>query len=189
MAAAMTPQAGDFCCVPIGGIGGRLIGLGERLCGSAFSQYEHAFVYIGDMTVAEAMPHGARTRTLVTYDIPGALWSTGRVLLGPGERQRVCKAALGYTTARGGRGIGYSWLDYVAIGAKRLRIPAPHLRSYIKSTGHMICSQLVDRCYQDAGVQLFDDQRWNGEVTPADLAGVIEAGLPPVVAEGDRHQR
>jgi hypothetical protein len=37
----------------------------------------------------------------------------------------------------------------------------------------MICSQLVDQCYQDAGVHLFADGRWPGDVTPADLYRLI----------------
>jgi hypothetical protein len=177
----MTPQPGDFCCVPIGGPGGKLIGLGERLCGSAFSQYQHAFVYLGGMSVVEAMPHGARTRTLVTVDIPGGLWSSGSVLLGPSERQRVCAAALGYV------GVGYSWLDYAAIAAHALRLPVPGLRGYIGSTHHLICSMLVDQCYADAGVHLFDDGRWPGWVTPADLAELIGQGLPKATTpHGDR---
>ncbi len=33
----------------------------------------------------------------------------------------------------------------------------------------MICSQLVDQSYQDAGVHLFSDGRWSGYVTPGAL--------------------
>ena len=39
----------------------------------------------------------------------------------------------------------------------------------------MICSQLVDEAYARAGVQLFDDGRLPGDVTPADLYGLIAA--------------
>jgi hypothetical protein len=39
----------------------------------------------------------------------------------------------------------------------------------------MICSQLVDFCYAKAGVRLFADNRWEGYVTPADLAGLLHA--------------
>ncbi len=75
-------------------------------------------------------------------------------------------AARGYAAAEA----DYSFLDYLALAAHRYRLPVPGLRTYIKSTGHLICSQLVDACYQAAGVQLFDDHRWNGYVTPSDLA-------------------
>jgi hypothetical protein len=172
MARLMIPQPGDFCCVPIGGPGGRVIGLGERLCGSAFSMYQHAFVYLGDMTVVEAMPHGARTRRLVAPAEQFGLWSSGSVLLVSSERTAICAAARGYV------GVGYSWLDYGAIAAHALHLPIPGLRGYIGSTHHQICSMLVDQCYADAGVHLFDDGRWPGWVTPSDLAGVVEAGLP-----------
>jgi len=40
----------------------------------------------------------------------------------------------------------------------------------------MICSQLVAWCYEQAGIQLFsDERRWEGYVTPADLAELVSA--------------
>lgn len=170
----MIPQAGDFAVVSVAGTGGTLIGLGEKLCGDAFTQYQHAFVYVGGMVI-EAEPSGARARTITRYDTPGqlTLWSTGAIPLTGAQRTAICLAARGYI------GTGYSALDYLAIGLHSWHIPAPGLRSFIASTRSMICSQLVDRVYQDAGVQLFTDNRWNGYVTPADLAGVIENSPHP----------
>ena len=37
----------------------------------------------------------------------------------------------------------------------------------------MICSQLVDQCYLEAGIHLYDDGRDPGDVTPADLAELV----------------
>ena len=72
-------------------------------------------------------------------------------------------------------GVPYSFADYAALAAHRLHIPAPGLREFIGSSKSMICSQLVDQCYVDAGVHLFRDSRWPGFVTPAALAGLIRA--------------
>jgi hypothetical protein len=85
------------------------------------------------------------------------------------QRAAVAGAARGYV------GVGYSFLDYAAIAAHRFRLPIPWLRKYVASSKHLICSALVDKCLQDAGVQLWDDGRWNGYVTPADLAALIDA--------------
>lgn len=163
------PLRGDFACVSIGGAGGVLVGLGERLCGDAFSQYQHAFVYVGlkpGQDIVQAEPAGAALAPLGGYG--HIVWSTGRIALSAAQRERIVDAAIGYA------GTPYSWLDYAAIALRRLHVPAPGLRAYIASTKHQICSQLVDQCYADAGVHLFADGRWPGYVTPADLAGLIE---------------
>jgi len=183
------PEPGDFAVISTGGPAGKLIALGERLCGDVFTQYQHAFVYVGGMVV-EAEPGGARTRKITRFDTPGqlTLWSTGKIPLTNPQRDAICLAARGYI------GTGYSWADYFAIAAHRFRVPAPGLRSFIAADKSMICSQLIDQCYADAGVHLFEDGRWPGYVTPADLAAVIEnaktpagpavAGQPPPPSPG-----
>lgn len=184
MTAAVTPQPGDFAVVSVHGTGGRLIHLAEDLNGSAFDAYQHAMVcvsLVGSIpgypaepsvgTVVEAEPHGARTRLLgSTWETPGQLtrWSTSHIPLTQVQRAAIVKAAIGYV------GTPYSWLDYAAIAAHRLGLNVPGLRGYIAASGHQICSQLVDSAYADAGVHLFQDQRWPGFVTPADLAGLLE---------------
>ena len=171
------PQPGDFCVVSVGGPVGALIGLGEKLNGDAFTQYQHAFVYIGDMLVVEAEAAGARTRKLTSFRDTGlALWSPGAVTLTQAQRDKICLAARGYL------GTPYGWLDYLAIAAHRFRLPLPGLRGYIARTRSMICSQLVDQCYADAGVHLFADGRWPGYVTPADLATIVENARPRTTA-------
>ncbi|MFD0528968.1 hypothetical protein ACFQ1I_21760 [Kitasatospora arboriphila] len=87
-----------------------------------------------------------------------------------GQRAAVVAAARGYI------GVPYSAADYFALGAHRLRLPVgPLIKGYVASSRHMICSQLVDQCYLDAGVHLFSDGRWPGYVTPADLAKLLLA--------------
>jgi cell wall-associated NlpC family hydrolase len=161
------PQPGDFAVVSAGGLAGPVVGAAERwlLAAGPYSEYQHAFIYTGldgDKAIIQAEPAGADWAPLTVH--AKTLWSTGKLDLTHYQRGRIVGAAQRYI------GTPYSFLDYLAIGLHRLRIPIPHLKAYIADTGHMICSALVDRCYQNAGVQLFDDHRWNGYVTPAALA-------------------
>lgn len=185
-------QIGDFACVPIRGEGGIFIAFGEKLNGSAFSQYQHAEIYVGTSDqllmyrgtraaiqaatydapfgwTFSAYPHGARLVPLECQPakLPGALWSSGAIALTDVQRHDIVSAALALD------GTPYSILDYLALASHRLGIKDLALRRYIANSGHLICSQLCDKAYQDADIQLFDDGRWNGFVTPADLAQLI----------------
>ena len=159
------PDVGDFAVCSSGGDAGKAIAFGEWLCGDQFTQYQHAFIYAGDGTIIEAAPDGCVERARTGHAVE--LWSTGIIELTDAERRTIVAYARTYI------GAGYSWADYAAIAAHRLHIPFPHLKAYIASTGHQICSQLVDQSYMDAGVHLFRDGRWPGMVTPADLAGLL----------------
>lgn len=161
------PQPGDFGLTSISGDVGTLIRVGQFLNGDGFSVYEHAFVYVGDGQIVEAEPGGARLAGLDEYAGRPVAWSSGKVGLTDVQRAAVVAAA------RARVGTPYSALDYFAIAAHRFRLPVPGLRKFIASSGHLICSALVDRCFQDAGVQLFNDLRWNGYVTPAALYELI----------------
>jgi hypothetical protein len=55
-------------------------------------------------------------------------------------------------------------------------VPLPGLRHRIESARSMICSQLCDRAYLDAGVNLFRDGRWPGYVTPMALCDLLADG-------------
>lgn len=157
------PAPGAIGLKQLGGVGGPLIRFAQWLNGDGFTRFEHACLCVsvdGDSaTVVEAMPSGARLHTYLPGD--GVTWL--QVPLTLTQRDAVTWAAGHYVGTR------YSWLDYLAIAARRLHIPAPGLRHYIANTRHMICSQLVDQCFQDAGVHLFTDGRWPGDVTPGDL--------------------
>jgi hypothetical protein len=191
---AVSVQPGDFACVPVSGEGGVLIRLGEMLNGSAFSQYQHAEIYVGTSDellmyrgtraaiqaatydapfgwTFGAYPHGARLVPLPcpAAELPGALWSSGAIPLTGVERHDLVGAALLYD------GVGYGWLDYLALASHRLGINDPALKRYIERTKTLICSQLVSHIYTQVGINLFSDGRWEGYVTPADLAGVIHA--------------
>ena len=156
------PQLGDFGLVKMSGDSGRLIRFGQWLNGDGFADYEHAFIYVGGNQIVEAMPNGAKLNSV--HEHGNILWSTGWIGLTDAERKTIAQTALSLV------GTPYSFADYAAIAAHTLHIPGNGLlKSYVASSKHMICSQLVDYCYRQAGVSLFKDSRWPGYVTPASL--------------------
>ncbi|TJZ44481.1 hypothetical protein FCH28_29490 [Streptomyces piniterrae] len=156
------PMPGDIGLTQISGVTGRLIRLGQWLNGDGFADYQHAFLVLPDNRLLEAVPGGARIRSLSEYTGANALYVCPEGLTEQ-QRSAICDAATRYI------GVPYSFLDYLAIATHRFHLPVPGLRRYIASTRHMICSQLVDQCYLDAGVHLFADGRWPGYVTPMAL--------------------
>ncbi|MFJ3950369.1 hypothetical protein SLV14_000582 [Streptomyces sp. Je 1-4] len=160
------PLPGDIGLTQISGITGRLIRLGQWINGDGFADYQHAFLVLPDDRLLEAQPGGARIKPLSAYDGSSVLYVCPEGLT---EQQRtaLCAAATTYV------GVPYSFLDYLAIAAHRFHLPLPGLRRYVASTRHMICSQLVDQVYQDAGIHLFADGRWSGYVTPMALYNLL----------------
>ena len=175
VALGWSPWTGDIGLVRVNGFAGRAIRAAQWLDGDGFADYEHAVICVGCETrtvrgrkqmlakCVGAQPGGADIEYYGAQD--DMVWS--RFNLSTGERAKIKDAALSYY------GTPYSFADYAAIGAHRLHVPAPGLKTYIASSKHMICSQLVDQCYQDAGLQLFRDGRWPGLVTPGDLDQLI----------------
>lgn len=156
------PRPGDIGLVSMPGPTGLLIRAAQWLNGDGFAHYEHVFLVLDNATLIEAMPGGARIAALSEYDPRDVLYVAP---MGLTDAQRAAIVVAG----RAYLGVPYSWLDYLALAAHRLHLPIPGLRRYVQATGHMICSQLVDQAYHDAGVHLFDDGRWPGYVTPGDL--------------------
>ncbi|KJK59560.1 hypothetical protein UK12_03575 [Saccharothrix sp. ST-888] len=166
----MPPLPGDFAVVRMSGRIGRLIRIGQWLNGDGFADFEHAFVYVGDGELVEAEPGGARLGPLTAYQGQPIRWSTGRFPLTEEQRHAIVAAAHGFL------GVPYSAADYFALAAHRFHLPIGLLiKAYVADSRHMICSQLVDQCYQDAGVHIFRDGRWPGYVTPADLATLLRS--------------
>lgn len=158
------PKPGDIGLTTISGWGGKAIRFGQWLNGGGWADVQHAFVVVEaaskfrDEMIVEAMPGGADHTTN---------WhpkKTTHYLRCPeGFRTAVVRAALEYVD------VPYSVADYFSLAAHRLHIPAPHLRAYIKSSKHMICSQLADAAADNGGWHLYADGRWPGDVTPLDL--------------------
>jgi hypothetical protein len=192
----------DFACVPMPGLAGFGVSLGQLFAGAwRWTHYDHVLLYDGwwpdtpspnplqylvpdsrgelgpGHYVFEAMPHGARRRKLdgLPEQIEGALWSTGIITLTLEQRYNIRNQV----TQR--LGTPYSAADYFAIGLHRLHIPAPGLRDYIEDDGHEQCAQLVDTMYDCAGEHLFTDGRWPGYVDPWDMAHRLLAGQLPEI--------
>ncbi|MET8537402.1 hypothetical protein ABZV67_37885 [Streptomyces sp. NPDC005065] len=161
-----SPQPGDIGLTNITGSVGRLIQFGQWLNGDGFGAYQHAFIVLPGGLLIEAMPGGAKVRPLSTYDDRDVLYVSPAGLT-DAQREAISDCALKY------RGVPYSTLDYLALASHRFHLPVPGLRKWIDTERSMICSQLCDRAYLDAGVHLFDDGRWSGYVTPMDLYNLL----------------
>ena len=159
-------RPGDFEVGSIGGLAGKGVWLGQRLNGAGeFAKYEHALLWTG-IGYIQADPKGVTFRRDYPPGRKYSAWSTGKIRLTGEQRTAIVNAAFGYV------GTDYSALDYFAIFAHHFHVPVPGLVDYIKDTGHMICSQLVDQCYKDGKADLFPGNI-PGYVTPADLARLI----------------
>lgn len=165
---ANDPQPGDFFLAPMIGDVGKLIAVGQMLNGEGFRKYQHAGIYLGSGLTIEAYPGGAIYADIKRFAPDSLVWSTGLVALSQRDRDRIVSIARTYF------GTPYSFLDYAALAAKRFHVPTPHLKKFIGSSKHMICSQLVDRVYMEADVHLFSDGRWPGYVTPASLGMMLD---------------
>ena len=157
------PQLGDIACTQINGDDGRLIALGEWLNGDRFSEFQHAFVYIGNNEIVEAEPGGARIGNLAEYDSRTTVW----VRCPEQYREAVAAAAKELL------GVGYSALDYFALAAHRLHLPIPGLNRLVLGEKRMICSQLSVTAARRGGWDLLAPEP-AGYVTPAELAKLAE---------------
>jgi uncharacterized protein YycO len=164
------PRPGDIGLTSISGPVGRLIEVGQWLNGDGFAQWEHAFIVLPGDRLIEAEPGGAQIAPLSEYDDRDVVYVSPPGLTSA-QRKAICDNARKY------EGTPYSFADYAALAAHRFHLPTPGLRRFVESTGHMICSQLCDRAYADAGIHLFDDGRWPGFVTPMDLYNVLSSPL------------
>ena len=153
------PNPGDIGLVKMEGPGGHTIRVLQFLNGDGFKDFQHAFVYVGNGKIVEAMPGGARLADLSHYDGYKILWLRCPTKYGAD----VAQAAISMI------GVPYSWADYGAIALHRFKIPTPHLRHYIETSRHQICSQLANRATMIGGWHIFQDDRWPGDVVPGDL--------------------
>lgn len=179
------PHPGDIFMVPMPGPGGPLIKFGQWLAGDGWTKYQHAGTVIGEVDgyegtrTIEAYPGGAKLLRLDRFDPDTILW----LRCPPQYRDAVAAAALSF------RGTPYSAAEYGALALHRFRIPAPHLKARIESSGSMICSQLADRAAEVGGWHIFADGRWHGYVTPNDLVKVARLQMPGEYIERARVSR
>lgn len=156
------PQVGDYFVTATGGWVAKVIRM------ATCSKVNHAGIYIGAGQIVEAQPGGAKRRNAIAY--PHAIWS--KRPLTSSERAEIGLAAVALV------GTPYGFLDIVALAyAKVLGRACPKfIRRRVERSDRLICSQLVDVCYQHAGIQLFADGRPNEDVTPGDLYDLIQEG-------------
>jgi hypothetical protein len=183
------PQPGDFCCIPVPGGFGTAIETGQYLAEKLQGQpahlraYDHAEVYIGQPDRSGPGMHGytysaypdngtngktgRRPLPCPPEQLPGSIWSSGIIELAPVRRTGIVLWCEAHPS------VPYSWPDYGAIALHALGLKTDRLRAYIVSTSSMICSQYTDAALNHGGgVHLFDG-RWEGFVTPGDLAGLL----------------
>lgn len=141
------------------------------------SFWTHSGLYLGDGRVIEGEPGGATIRDVETKLRGTVLWSDAPIqqelaridALGNEGVERELRELV-VAEALKLEGTPYSYADYLAIAAVEWRWPGhERLRSYVESSGRLICSALVDRAYMNAGVHLYSDGRTPGDVTPGDL--------------------
>ena len=115
-------------------------------------------------TVLEAMPRGARAVQLTPGADrigPGHAWI--RLPLTVGQRAAMFRWCLLHEATP------YSFLDYLSLALLHAGVPRRWVAGRVTSSGHMICSQLVDAALADAGFHLFEDGRLPQDVTPGAL--------------------
>jgi len=161
---------GDIALVTNHNFAASMIRLGDWLkckrLGLEHNSYNHAAIYIGHGQVVQAEPNGACASDA---DSIGEIAWYRLKDVSPWGPEVAANHALDFV------GMPYSWLD---IGALALDDIGWNVQSddrkltrigkRIASSKSMICSALVVRAYQAAGVDLLPGQM-AGEVSPADL--------------------
>lgn len=162
-----SPQPGMTGLTHISGAAGAGIRFGQFLNREGFSRWEHAFKLLPGGLVLEAEPGGAVIREM-PYAGRDVYWCHGLFKLAApqitGDYQLM-------EVARQLEHTPYSFLDYGALAARRLRLYPlyPLLKQRITSQRTMICSQLCDEFDRRMGAHDFTDDRWPGDVTPGGL--------------------
>lgn len=160
------PPPATFGLSKIAGPVGVFIAIGQLIAGDT-SLFTHAFIVLDDETVLEASPGGARIMPLKDRLgwVPIA-WSWD-IKLSALEARDIVAAARTLV------GTKYSFLDYLSLGLLHLGLNRGWVQRRVQTSGHMICSQLVDEVYKRGGVHLFTDGRHSGDVTPGALANIM----------------
>jgi uncharacterized protein YycO len=161
------PLMGDIGLVRISGLTGLAVDLGQRLSGSG-SYFTHAFVVLDaeQDLIVQAQPGGAVVASLRETVGDRRVAYTDFALTSD-QRLDIASAALSLIHTP------YSFLDYPAIGLRRL-LGISALERYVGDHGHLICSQLADLAYKRGGFDLFPG-RLPGDVEPGDIARLVGA--------------
>ena len=157
-------KVGDIGLIKVRGFVGKLIRAMQFLNGSPWSdcKYEHSFIVTDADRLwgFEAQPGGAHF-----FDIKEKYGDEEIVWIRPANLTAQQQADL-VKQAEILKGTPYSFMDYTALLSHRLHLPLPGLRTYVNSSNHDICSQIIGLMYQRIKVPLFGG-KWPGYVTPA----------------------
>jgi hypothetical protein len=119
---------------------------GELIRHPAGSWAGHAFVYIGNGQIIEAVPPAVRISPAASH--PDAVWNVRFPLTGA-ERERIC------ARARALVGRPYDYPAYVGFALKVLKLrDGAELDPVFKADHWRVCSALVADCYGYAGIRL-----------------------------------
>jgi hypothetical protein len=155
-------QVGDVGFSTIGGRVGPWVAIGQAMLRDE-CWFTHTYIVVRPGVVLEAMPGGARQVTLSGLDRCGGGHGWARLPLTFGQQDVIF--SYGATL----KGVPYSFLDYASLALLHLGLPRRLTAGRVTSSGHMICSQLVDHVLTRAGVSVFDDHRLSQDVTPGAL--------------------
>lgn len=146
------------------------------------SRYSHAFVVISDTEVIESAARGAILSPLAKYTgrPAGQIAYNDDEPIPDGMRSDIADHARWFA------GTPYGYVDIAAVLLASLGLRWKWLARIVDNQHRMICSQLADFAYQEAGVQLFDDGRLPQNVVPGDLVDRL-AERPWETQSKERH--
>lgn len=161
---------GSFFVTQIGGRTGWWVALGQALAGRP-SRWTHAGIIGYNGQTYEAAPGGVHYGTIddlakKPHMVSDAVFTEAGSVNEEALRCRVVQEADRLL------GTPYSFFDYIALAGLHL---APRsrftkwARKRVQDSKHYICSALCDEVYRRAGIHLFTDGRYPGDVMPADL--------------------
>jgi uncharacterized protein YycO len=151
------PAPGSYGCVRTGGFYAWLIRIGTR------SEFNHAFVVMGNDRIIEADPGGARWARLSDYGTDSKVFDTGDSLTDEQRRRVMYKAEVLLGTP-------YGWTDIARLSLRCMGLQWSWLTRRADDEKAMICSQLVAACGAAAGVDWLCGRETSAAVTPGDLA-------------------
>jgi hypothetical protein len=187
-----TLRPGDIGFGPIGGFipGFFPVDVGQWLLARTSDEerdIDHVFVVVQAAKTGYDLPNVMRAGTRIVQAMPSGAeeieigqehWTDRYVYVRPAYLDAGVSALEAAAAARAYIGTPYSFLDYAAIALHHIdpvwrispeSVNSQPLARYIRSTGHMICSQLADQALTDAGFHVFDDGRLPQDVMPCEL--------------------
>lgn len=127
------------------------------------SQVNHAVIIVEPDEQGPRYVEAQAKGAVITRGTPKVLVQNDLQPLTDEQRKALSDAALALV------GTPYGFMDIVSLALVCLGLRWRWLMNRVQREDRLICSQLVDRAYADAGIQLFNDGRPDSTVTPGDL--------------------